>query len=84
VDKTHQVEDDEGSGLVLGVLCAEEQALAGLTGPGGGRVGDGRLLVGKVVPELLDLDGVIAEPEVALGEDEAPRRHDDGEYSCLV
>lgn len=69
---TNQVDDASGVSLVLSALGEEEQALAGLAGPGSGGVGSAQLLVLEVLAELLDLDGVVGEPEVALGETEAP------------
>lgn len=66
LQQTHQVEDASGGSLVLSTLGKEKQALAGLSGPGGsGRSGGSG-------GQVLGLDGLLAEVEVALGEAQAP------------
>lgn len=69
---TYQIDDSSRSGLVLGTLCEEEQTLSSLGRPGTGWVRDAVLLVGEVGGQVLHLDSLIAEPEVALGESETP------------
>lgn len=69
---TYQVDDASRVGLVLSALGEEEQTLAGLAGPSSSGVSNAQLLVLEVLVELLDLDSIIGEPEVALGETEAP------------
>lgn len=67
-----QVEDAGRSGLVLSTLGEEQQALAGLAGPGSDGVGNGGLLVLEERGELLGLDSLLAEVEVAFGEAKTP------------
>lgn len=54
------------------MLGEVEVTLASLGRPGGGRVCDLWLFATKVGVELLVWDGFVAEPEVLLGELEAP------------
>lgn len=68
----YQVQDTSRGGLLLGVLGVVEEALASLRRPGGGRVGNLGLLAAKVVGELVRRYGLLAQPEVLLGELEAP------------
>jgi hypothetical protein len=71
---THKVEDASGGGLVLSALGEEKETLASLAGPGSDGVGDGGLLVLVENGELLALNSLLAEVEVALGETETPKR----------
>lgn len=65
-----QVEDTGRVLLLVGVLDEEQEALAGLAGPGDRGVGDLGLLAAQVLPQVGRLDGLLAEPEVLLGEAE--------------
>ena len=60
-----KVERTAWSSLVLAVLVEEEQALAGLAGPGSGGAG-GVLALGEVGLEVRGLDWLLAEPEEDL------------------
>ena len=60
--------------LVLSALGDEEQALAGLAGPGGDGVGNGGLLVLVEQGQLLGIDSLVVEVEETLGEAQAPAR----------
>lgn len=71
-DSAYQVDDTGGVCLVLSALGEEEEAFAGLAGPGSGWVSEAELLVLEVSRELFNFDSFIAEPEVALSESEAP------------
>lgn len=71
--RTNQVEDTSGDGLVLGALGEEEQTLASLASPGGNGVGNGRLLVLVEHGQVLGLDGLLAEVEETLGEAQTPK-----------
>ena len=71
---THKVEDASGGGLVLSTLGEEKETLASLAGPGSGGVGNCWLLVLVENGELLALNSLLAEVEVALGETETPKR----------
>lgn len=73
---THEVENASGGGLVLSALGEEKKTLASLSGPGSGGVGDGGLLVLMENRELLALNSLLAEVEVALGETESPVNKD--------
>ena len=71
------VEGNDTSGLgavTLTLLVEEEQALAGLAGPGGHGVGDLGLFATQVETKVLRGDGGIVEPELLLGESELPVR----------
>lgn len=71
--ETHQLQDALRGSLLVGVLGEEKQALAGLAGPGDSGVGVLALLAAKVAGEaLLGDGGLLAEPEVLLGEGKAP------------
>jgi len=65
-----QVEDTSGVLLLVGVLDKVEQTLSGLAGPCGNGVGDVGLLATEVLPQVGRRDGLLAEPEVLLGEAE--------------
>ena len=56
--------------LLVGVLDEEKEALSGLAGPGDNGVGNLRLLAAEVLPEVVGGNGLLAEPEVLLGEAE--------------
>lgn len=56
--------------LLVSVLGEEEQTLASLAGPGDDRVGNFRLFATEVLPQVGRVDGLVAEPEVLLGEAE--------------
>lgn len=59
--------------LVLGPFGKEQQALAGLRGMGGVVVSDIlRLLVAQVGRQTVMLHSALAQPEVFLGENQAP------------
>lgn len=67
----YQVQDTSGGGLLVGVLDEEKQALAGDARPGGGGVRNFGLLTTEVLTEAGCGDsGLLAEPEVLLGETE--------------
>lgn len=70
--ETYQVDNSARSGLVFGALGQEEQALAGLTGPGGDGVSHGRLLILVEDCELFGGDRLIMEVNKTLGEAQAP------------
>ena len=67
---SYQVQDTSRVLLLVGVLDEEKKALAGLAGPGDNRVGSLGLLAAEVLPEVVGGDGLLAEPEVLLGEAE--------------
>jgi hypothetical protein len=69
-DDTHQVEDTGGVLLLVGVLDEVKQTLAGLAGPCDNRVSNLRLLAAEVLSQVGRRDGLLAEPEVLLGEAE--------------
>lgn len=56
------------------MLGEVEQALSGLVGPGGNGVRDLGLLATEVLAELLGRNSLVAEPEILLGENNAPSR----------
>ena len=56
--------------LLVGVLDEEKEALSSLAGPGDGGVSHLGLLAAKVLSEVLSSNGLLAEPEVLLGEAE--------------
>lgn len=59
-------------GLLFGVLGEEKETLAGLACPGSCGVCDFCLVTTEVRSELVVGDGLLAEPEVLLGELQAP------------
>lgn len=71
---TYQVDDVAGVSLVLSALGDEEQTLAGLAGPGGDGVGNGRLLVLVEAGQLLGLNSLVVEVEETLSEAQAPAK----------
>jgi len=56
--------------LLVGVLDEEKEALSGLAGPGDNGVGNLGLLAAEVLPQVVGGNGLLAEPEVLLGEAE--------------
>lgn len=72
VDIPYQREDTSRGGLVLNTLGEEQQTLARLAGPSSNGVSNSSLLTLEVVRERLDLDGLLAEVEVALDKTKAP------------
>ncbi len=68
---TYQVQDASRVLLLVGVLDEEKEALAGLAGPRSSGVGDLRLLAAKVLGQVRGSDGLLAKPEVLLGEAES-------------
>jgi hypothetical protein len=67
----HQVQGTSGVLLLVGVLDEVEQTLSGLAGPRSDGVGDLGLLATEVLPQVGGRDGLLAEPEVLLGEAES-------------
>lgn len=91
LQETYQVDNSTRSGLVFGALGQEEQALAGLAGPGGDGVSNGRLLILVEDVELFVGDRLIIEVNKALGEAQAPAQNRPirtapgrGNYGCRV
>jgi hypothetical protein len=72
VDIPYQREDTSRGGLVLNTLGEEQQTLARLACPSSNGVSNSSLLTLEVVRERLDLDGLLAEVEVALDKTKAP------------
>lgn len=66
--ETYQVNGAGGGSLVGTLLVEEQEALAGLAGPGG------QVVVLQQSRGLLDVDGLRTEPEELLGVDEVPMR----------
>ena len=69
------VESNDASRLgavTLALLVEEEEALAGLAGPGGHGVGDLGLLATEVETQVLRGDSRVVETELLLGESELP------------
>ena len=56
--------------LLVGVLNEEKETLSGLAGPSDDGVGDLGLLAAKVLAQVVRVDGLLAEPEILLGEAE--------------
>jgi hypothetical protein len=67
---THQVQNTSRMLLLVGVLDEKEETLASLAGPRDNGVSDLGLLAAKVLPQVVRCDGLLAEPEVLLGEAE--------------
>ena len=71
IQPTYQVQGASGVSLLISVLDEEQQALAGDAGPCSGRVRNVGLLTAQVLAEAGAGDGgLLAEPEVLLGEAE--------------
>lgn len=68
---THQVEDTGRALLLVGVLDKEEETLSSLAGPRSGGVRNLGLLATEVLGQAGRRDGLLAEPEVLLGEAES-------------
>jgi hypothetical protein len=71
--ETYQVDDTSRVSLLSSLLGEEEQALASVGGPSGVLVSNLGLLATEIAREVLGVDGVGAEEEELLLEDEAPK-----------
>ena len=60
--------------LLVGVFDEEKEALSSLAGPGDNGVGNLGLLAAEVLPQVVCGNGLLAEPEVLLGEAEGAGR----------
>ncbi len=71
----YQIDDAGGVLLLVGVLDEEKETLSGLAGPGDDWVRNLGLLATEVLPQVLSGNGLLAEPEVLLGEAESTADH---------
>ena len=72
----YQVQDASRVLLLVCVLDEEEKTLSGLARPRSDRVGNLGLLAAEVLAQVLGRDGLLAEPEVLLGEAEGTEMAD--------
>lgn len=69
---TYEVQDARRVGLFRLVLDIVQETLASLARPSGSGMSSLGLLATQVLAKVLDRDGLVAEPKVALGKLEAP------------